>query len=90
MSIARLTAELPQGLSWDDLLWEDGASIIQAIFETSILTSGGEGLAGKIMGVFIPLLEGVARQSLPKPNGKGSKSPASPSSPTDGGPTPKA
>lgn len=51
VAIARATVELPPDVSWDDLLWEDLPAIIQAIWETSVVTPLGGGIAGKTIGL---------------------------------------
>lgn len=58
--IARATAEMPTGVSWDDLHWEDLPTIIQAIWETSIVTIAGGGLAGKVMSLLAGAMRTVA------------------------------
>lgn len=51
VDLARATVELPENVSFDDLHWEDLPSLIQAIWETSIVTNSGGGVAGKTIGL---------------------------------------
>lgn len=90
--IVRATVEMPEGLTWDQLLWEDLPTLAQAIWETSIVREDGGGLAGKVMGVVAQAMNSKqvleAMSILPPPTGTNSS--ASPSSPDVGAPTPNA
>lgn len=104
VDITRTCVVLPDGLAFDDLLWEDLPLLVQAIWEHNLVTDEGEGLAGKVMSLFVPLmvksLEHLTQQADalkdqpkmtdPSQDLKPSvlNSPASHSSPEDGAPTP--
>jgi len=62
--LCRISVELPVGVSWDDLFWEDLANIAQAVWETNIVTGNGGGLAGKLLGLLSPFL-GQPRGAAP-------------------------
>lgn len=49
--IVRASVEMPEGLTWDELLWEDLPSLAQAVWEIAVVREDGGGLAGKLMGV---------------------------------------
>lgn len=51
IDIARESAQLPEDIEWNDLDWEDGAALVQAVWETSILRPDGGGMLGKLMGL---------------------------------------
>lgn len=91
VDIARATVELPKGVKWDDLLWEDLPSIVQAIWETSIVTNDGGGVAGKALALIGGMTRSLAvravlneaKQSASQPNGMDPSS-----SPTKTAPSP--
>ena len=58
-AIAKKTTELPDGTEWGQLLWEDLPVLVQAIWDTSIVTVAGGGLAGKAMGLLASVLRTV-------------------------------
>lgn len=86
-AIARATAQLPPGLTWDELAWEDLPTIVQAIWETSIDRGDGSGMAGKLGGVAASLLNITARQLKTQKSSTDSRPPDSPSSHEGGEPT---
>lgn len=51
IEIARLSVELPDGVAFDQLLWEDLPIIVQAVWETSVARADGTGLLGKAAGL---------------------------------------
>ena len=57
--IAKISAELPDDTTWDELYWEDLPNIVQAVWETSIVTIAGGGLAGKAIGLLTNVLRTV-------------------------------
>ncbi len=63
VEIAKATAEMPEGLTWDELLWEDLPSIAQAIWETSVVTLGGGGIAGKALALLAGIQFSVAARA---------------------------
>lgn len=99
--ICRLCTILPEGKSFDDLLWEDLPVLAQAIWETNIITEDGGGVAGKLTSLLAPLLAQVFKsgqmralalamaESQSKTASK-QRQPDSPSSPGGGEPTPSA
>lgn len=54
--VARAAAELPDGLEWDDLGWPDGMSLVQAVWETNIMSVDGGGIMGKSLGMLANVL----------------------------------
>lgn len=85
IAVARATAQLPPGLTWDELYWEDLPNIVQAIWETSIQRADGGGLMGKLSGVLVQAINAARLKTNPIPQpSTGPKSPVSPSSPVDG------
>lgn len=48
IDLAQYSAELPDGLVWGDLWWEDGASIVQAAWELNFVRVPSGGLVGKV------------------------------------------
>lgn len=81
--ITRVSVQLPEGLTWDELLWEDLPNLVQAVWEVCIAPADGGGLAGKLVAVAGRLLTlASAKQTSTQPN-----VPASPSSPAAGGAT---
>jgi len=103
VEICRMCVKLPDGVGFDDLLWEDLPIMVQAIWEHNIVTDSGGGLGGKALSLFMPLLiqgaeqlkveqanqHKTASQQSPSQSLKPTQlnSPASPSSPEDGAPT---
>ncbi len=96
MVLAEMSVELPSDVKWDELYWEDGPTIVQAVWETSLAREDGQGLMGKVMGVLgTALTSALQAQSAKSPapqkspsTSKNSNSAASPSSPDGGAPTP--
>jgi hypothetical protein len=81
-AIVRASTQLPDGLEWDSIWWEDVPTLAQAIWETSIVRASGGGLAGKLADSLVAALEAVLRRageqqkaaavgSIPRPNGSG-------------------
>lgn len=86
--ICRATVQLPEGVVWDDLLWEDLPILVQAVWDVCVVRGDGGGLAGKMGGALAGALQSVARLSKTPPQQSEPSSPASPSSPDAGAPTP--
>lgn len=57
IQIAQVSVELPEGVTFDELLWEDLPNLVQAIWETNIITEAGGGLGGKLVSLLKPLLQ---------------------------------
>lgn len=82
--------DLPNGCEWDNLYWEDLPVLAQAIWQTSIARGTDGGLAGKAVSVLAQII--AEHAGLPTTNSESEtskKSPASPSSPDGGEPTPR-
>jgi hypothetical protein len=77
--IARVSTAMPADLEWDDLDWEDLASIAQSVWLVNIVGPDGGGMLGKVGSLLGPLLS--TKQTESKPSG-----PVSVSSPDDGAP----
>lgn len=99
MQLAEASVELPADVKWDELYWEDGPIIVQAVWETSLAREDGQGLMGKVMGVLGTALtsalqaQGARNQKSQQSQksqstSKSSSSADSPSSPGDGAPAP--
>lgn len=90
--IVRASIELPDGLTWDQLLWEDLPSLAQAVWEIAIVRADGGGLAGKVMGVVAEALSSktVLDALLTSQQPSATSSSDSPSLPDAGAPTPSA
>lgn len=95
--IVRASVVLPEGLTWDELDWEDLPSLAQAVWEISVVRMDGGGLAGKLVGVLVGAVQRAAvhaqLKSPPRSTKKSSPAPSSagsPSSPADGAPTQSA
>jgi len=56
VQICKVCVELPDGVSFDDLLWEDLPIMVQAIWETNVQTDEGGGIGGKALSLFMPLM----------------------------------
>jgi len=62
VEICRMCVKLPDGVSFDDLLWEDLPIMVQAIWEHNVVTDSGGGLGGKALSLFMPLMaQGAAK-----------------------------
>lgn len=98
--ICRVSVELPEGISFDDLHWADLPVLAQGVWDTNIVTEDGGGLAGKLISLVAPVLAqlneaGAGAQAnspspSPAPKPKTPNSPASPSSAGGGESTPNA
>ena len=47
LAIAEVSAELPKGLEWDELDWEDGIPIVQAVWQVCVMRGEDGGILGK-------------------------------------------
>ena len=80
-AIIKLSSTLPEGLTWDEMYFEDIPILAQAVWDMCIIGEGASGLAGKLLGV-------VADQmTSPPAKPNDSSGPASDSSRGAGGPT---
>lgn len=64
VEICRVCVILPEGVKFDDLLWEDLPIMVQAIWDHNVITEGGGGLAGKLAHLVQPMLAAALRQAL--------------------------
>lgn len=71
-AIAEASIDLPSGLAFDDLYWEDLATIVQAIWTLNVVNPSGGGLVGKAGSLLGPMLS--TRPTESKPNGQDSVS----------------
>lgn len=71
-AIVQRTVQLPDGLRWDDLLWEDLPNMAQAVWEICVVRPDGGGVGGKIGGALAGALSSVARRQTPPPQSEGS------------------
>ena len=69
-----------KGLTWGKDLWgEDLFVIAQAIWQTSLIREGGEGVLGKAMALLGPAIQGLVKNSVPTPPPPSPESNPSPS-----------
>lgn len=87
-AIVRDSITFPPDRTWDELAWEDLAVLLQAVWEVCVVREGDKGLAGKLAGALGRGLRALLSEPLPPTSSPAPSSAASPSSPTDGGPTP--
>lgn len=64
VAICRIAVQLPPGLSWDEVLWEDIPVLVQAVWEHNVVTPDGKGIAGKLAPMVQPLLQAAARSAM--------------------------
>ena len=65
--IARASTSMPDGLEWDELNWEDLASIVQVVWLVNVVSPDGGGMMGKAGSLLGPLLS--TKQTESKPSG---------------------
>lgn len=65
VEIVQASVRLPDGLTWDQLLWEDMPVLVQAIWEVCVVR-GDQGIAGKIAGALGNSLRALAIERLLK------------------------
>jgi len=90
VEIVQASVRLPDGLTWDQLLWEDIPVLVQAIWEVCVVR-GDQGIAGKIASALGQSLRALALERLVKEMPMtlpSASSEGSPSSPAGGAPTP--
>jgi len=90
MEIAQHSVQMPDGVKWDDLYWEDLPILLQAIWEVCVVREGDKGLMGKLASALGRHLGALLAQNSLKTLMSSPESSAvgSPSSPAGGAPTP--
>ncbi len=63
--IAQASTTVPDGLTWDDLDWEDLPDIVQAVWTLNVAGPDGGGLVGKVGSLLGPLLSTTETESNP-------------------------